>query len=60
MVNNIEFLVLPHQHHWFLLHIFNFSEVEKKGRTSKSKKGLTENIYHLRKDERLQGDLQNI
>lgn len=29
MVNNTEFLVLPHQHHWFLLHIFNFSEVGK-------------------------------
>lgn len=39
MVNNTEFLVLPHQHHWFLLHIFNFSEVEKRAGQVNPRKG---------------------
>lgn len=39
MVYNTEFLVLPHQHHWFLLHIFNFSEVEKRAGQVNPRKG---------------------
>lgn len=57
MVNNTEFLVLPHQHHWFLLHIFNFSKVDVSNKvigssqsislsSSPSKANITPTTYH--------------